>query len=404
MRATGNGVGALHLDVPEGWESVRLDDVAERATGHTPDKNVASYWDGGIKWVSLADSNKLNRPLISATDKEISDDGIRNSSARLLPGGTVVLLRDAGVGRSSILATDMAVSQHFVAWICGERISNRFLYYYLQSRKVYFERMAVGSTIVTIGMGLFRKLMVPLPPKVEQNKIAALLALWDRTIDLTDSLIIEKRLRCKWLMQQLLTGKRRLSGFAGKWREHKLGEFLAESREQGSDGATARKITIKLYTKGVLPKEEKTAGSKSTKYFVRSKGQFIYSKLDFLNGAFGIIPDNLDGYESTLDLPAFDVTAGLNVRWLLYFVSREEFYSQQLGLANGGRKARRVNPKAFLSCKVRMPEREEQDRIVAVLMLADRELDLLQAKADALSKQKKGLMQQLLTGKKRVKG
>lgn len=274
----------------------------------------------------------------------------------------------------------------------------------------YFRRHGLAPYLTRQGAGRYKlnkatleSLPILVPPVPEQIEIFRIIRGWDRAIDFTDRLIVEKRLCRKGLIQQLLTGKRRLPGFTGEWRMHKFGEFLTESRKQGSDGATARKLTIKLYAKGVLPKEEKTTGSESTQYFVRRKGQFIYSKLDFLNGAFGIVPDNLDGYESTLDLPAFDVMSGLNVRWLLYFVSREEFYSQQLGLANGGRKAQRVNPKAFLSCKVRMPEREEQDHIVAVLMLVDRELDLLQSKADALREQKKGLMQQLLTGKKRVK-
>lgn len=274
----------------------------------------------------------------------------------------------------------------------------------------YFRRQGLTPYLTRQGAGRYKLnkatlegLPMLIPPVQEQIEIFRIISEWDSAIDLTDRLITEKRVLRKGLIQQLLTGKRRLFGFTGKWRTCKFSEFLTESRRQGSDGATARKLTVKLYAKGVLPKEEKTTGSESTQYYVRRKGQFIYSKLDFLNGAFGIIPDNLDGYESTLDLPAFDVLSGLNIKWLLYFVSREEFYSQQLGLANGGRKARRVNPKAFLSCKANIPEREEQDSIVAVLAFADRELELLQAKAAALREQKIGLMQQLLTGKKRVK-
>ena len=114
--------------IPEEWECVLIEDIAQRATGHTPDKKKPAYWNGGIKWVSLADSNKLDKPLIKNTAKEISKLGIKNSSAKLLPKGTVILLRDAGVGRSTIIGEVMAVSQHFVAWICGENIFNLYLY------------------------------------------------------------------------------------------------------------------------------------------------------------------------------------------------------------------------------------------------------------------------------------
>lgn len=153
---------------------------------------------------------------------------------------------------------------------------------------------------------------------------------------------------------------------------------------------------------GLLPKMKKRSGSESTKYYRRSAGQFIYSKLDFLNGAFGIIPEELDGYESTLDLPAFDFLGNVNVEWFTYYVSREEFYSSNLGLANGGRKARRVNPNDLLRIKIPTPSLEEQQKIAAVLSTADQEITALQHKLEALKQEKKALMQQLLTGKRRV--
>lgn len=397
------GVGGLLPEIPQDWKFVKLDDVAERATGHTPDKTMPSYWGGGIKWVSLADSNKLDQQYIATTDKEISAEGIKKSSAKLLPSGTVVLLRDAAVGRSTILATEMAVSQHFVAWICGKRICNRYLYYHFQLRKPFFERMAVGSTIVTIGMELFRKLMVPLPSIGEQEHIAVALETWDRSIKLTECLIAAKQERRTWLMQQLLTGKRRLPGFDKPWKEVRIGDFLKESRIPGSHGKSAKKITVKLYGLGVLPKSDIREGSENTKYYTRKTGQFIYSKLDFLNGAFGIIPEELDGFESTLDLPCFDFRGNLEPKFLLNLVSRDAFYSRFLGSAMGGRKARRVNPSEFLAIQIRLPEFEEQKAIVRISDLADRELYLLRAQLDALREQKKGLMQQLLTGKIRVK-
>lgn len=171
----------------------------------------------------------------------------------------------------------------------------------------------------------------------------------------------------------------------------------------GSSGDTAKKLTVKLYGNGVVAKEEKRIGSESTKYYRRSAGQFIYSKLDFLNGAFGIIPNHLDGYESTLDLPAFDFLDGVCIQWFLYFVTRKEFYTANLGLANGGRKARRVNPSDLLKVRIPTPSPEEQQKIAAVLSAADQEIAALQKKLDALKQEKKALMQQLLTGKRRVK-
>lgn len=168
---------------PRVWKIGRLDDFARRGSGHTPNKNDASYWNGGIKWVSLADSSKLDRFLISETDKQISAEGVANSSAVLHPAGTVILSRDAGVGKSAILAENMAVSQHFMAWQAGPEIDGVFLYYWLQFMKRSFEGIAMGSTIQTIGLSYFRKLQAVVPPLAEQECIAVRMRQVDLAID-----------------------------------------------------------------------------------------------------------------------------------------------------------------------------------------------------------------------------
>jgi len=177
-------------ELPDGWRRARLDDVANRASGHTPDQGKPEYWNGGIKWVSLADSGQLDRGYIGATDKEVSALGVRHSSAVLLPAETVILSRDAGVGKSAILKEQMAVSQHFIAWDCGPKgqIEPWFLYNWLQVQKPFFERMAVGSTIKTIGLPLFKRLTIDLPPLPEQRKIAEILRTWDEAIEKLEAL------------------------------------------------------------------------------------------------------------------------------------------------------------------------------------------------------------------------
>jgi type I restriction enzyme S subunit len=200
-----------------------------------------------------------------------------------------------------------------------------------------------------------------------------------------------------------LTGKRRFPEFAEfPWEERLLGSFLSESRIPGTNGAEARKLSVRLYSHGVCVKQHTRPGSPATQYFRRRAGQFIYSKLDFLNGAFGIISDSLDGYESTLDLPAFDIDDTVDPRWLLYFISRDGFYRSQVGLANGGRKARRVNPEDFLNLCHRIPNKAEQSRIADALQTLDHEINLLRGQLSAVKEQKKGLMDELLTGQVRV--
>jgi len=199
--------------IPAEWEVGQLDSLATRGSGHTPNKRKATYWNGGIKWISLADSSKLDQVLITETDKEISALGLRYSSAVLHPKGTVILSRDAGVGKSAILGADMAVSQHFMAWRCKPaRLDNYYLYYWLQRDKPTFEGIASGSTIVTIGLQFFKEYVIAAPKAVaEQKQISNILSNAERALQRSYA-DLEKLTRLKTaLMQDLLTGKKRVT-------------------------------------------------------------------------------------------------------------------------------------------------------------------------------------------------
>jgi len=196
--------------IPVGWECKLLDSVTNRGSGHTPDKKKPEYWNGGIKWVSLTDSNKLDQLYINDTAKKISYLGIENSSAKIHPAGTVVMTRDAGVGKSAIIIDDMAVSQHFMAWVCNDKFDNHYLYYLLQLWKPQFEAIAMGSTIKTIGLPYFKKLYVPVPLFEEQKEIAKILSSIDKKITTTNQKLSTLNHTKKALMQDLLTGKKRV--------------------------------------------------------------------------------------------------------------------------------------------------------------------------------------------------
>ncbi|QXB54478.1 restriction endonuclease subunit S [Aeromonas sp. FDAARGOS 1415] len=210
--------------LPAGWKYDLLDKFSTRCSGHTPSKSFPEYWNGGIKWISLADSYRLDQGYVYQTDNEISEAGIANSSAELHPAETVVLSRDAGIGKSGVMAVPMAVSQHFIAWKCDNKeiLNSWFLYNWLQLNKAEFERQAVGSTIKTIGLPYFKKLKIAVPPYPEQNKIAHVLSTWDKAISTTEQLLANSQQQKTALMQQLLTGKKRLLDsngmrFSGEW-------------------------------------------------------------------------------------------------------------------------------------------------------------------------------------------
>ena len=166
-------------EVPAHWEVIRVKDVARLESGHTPSKQFPEYWeDCDIPWVSLNDSKQLAaNDYISETAVKINALGLANSSARMLPLGTVVFTRDATIGLSAITTVPMAVSQHLIAWCPSERILALFLLRVFNAMKDHLDSYTFGATIKTIGMGDVKTLVTPLPPLAEQEAIV-------RSIDL----------------------------------------------------------------------------------------------------------------------------------------------------------------------------------------------------------------------------
>ena len=185
----------------------------------------------------------------------------------------------------------------------------------------------------------------------------------------------------------------RFAGFTDPWEQRKVRDFLSESRVKGNTGLNSRKLTVKLWGKGVIEKND-FGGSEHTQYFIRHKGQFIYSKLDFLNSAFGVIPEKLDGYESTADLPAFDLVE-MNPHFMFFTAVQEGFYLKHGSAADGSRKAKRIHVNTFLEMPIMVPTVAEQDLIVEYLQSLDCLITLHQRKLELLRKIKKSMLDKM---------
>lgn len=166
-------------EIPSHWEVKRLTSVARLATGHTPSRKKEQYWQNcTIPWVSLADVWALRSEsidFVETTKEMVSEVGIQNSAACLLPAGTVILSRTASVGFSGILAVSMATTQDFVNWICGPRLLPQYLLFCFRAMRDEFRRITGGSTHQTIYWPDVERLTIPLPPLEEQEAIVAFL-------------------------------------------------------------------------------------------------------------------------------------------------------------------------------------------------------------------------------------
>lgn len=164
-------------DIPGHWSAPFIRFVARLESGHTPSRQHPEYWENcAIPWFSLADVWQVRdgqTEVVTTTSEMISELGMRNSAARLLPAGTVMLSRTASVGFSAIMGVPMATTQDFANWVCGPRILPEYLLYVFRSMRDEFERLKFGSTHATIYMPDIAKLSTPLPSLEEQREIVA---------------------------------------------------------------------------------------------------------------------------------------------------------------------------------------------------------------------------------------
>ncbi|MDK2759878.1 MAG: restriction endonuclease subunit S [Sphingopyxis sp.] len=198
------------VQIPTDWKLVRLTSVAKLESGHTPDRKRPDYWDGDIPWLSLGDTNGLGGLTVGETAECVTQLGINNSSARVLPVDTVVFSRTATVGKSTRLAVPMATSQDFANWVCGTKLSPRYLVQVFRHMSREWDRLQEGSTHQTIYMPVFKKLQILLPPMVEQEKIADAGEAFDLRIEAEQRKLDELTNVRAALAQELLSGRLRL--------------------------------------------------------------------------------------------------------------------------------------------------------------------------------------------------
>lgn len=387
--------------IPEEWAIVRLGEIGKIVSGLTYDPKDVS--PTGV--LVLRSSNIQNKRLefvdnvfvdVKAGDfNPVKIDDIlicvRNGSKNL-------------IGKNAII-TEEAKGMAFGAFMAVFRSPENQFIHHVFDTDIYFREIHqnLGATINSINGSDLKLLKVPFPPKQERKMITSILSTWDQAITKTQQLIEQLKRRNKGLMGELLTGKRRLAQYTDKWQIVKIGDIITESRIPSVSNNPNKRITVRLNLKGVEKRSVRgTEAEDATYYFVRSQGQFIYGKQNLHKGAFGLIPEVLDQYESSQDIPAFDFSAGFDPNFFLYFLGQEQVYSSLEKYATGTG-SKRIHPENLFRVQFRYPSFKEQKSIANILAKMSQELTLYENILFALHKQKKGMMQKLLTGNVRVK-
>lgn len=251
------------------------------------------------------------------------------------------------------------------------------------------KRIAQGTKVYSISFNLIDNIKILLPPLKEQQKIAEILGTWDKAIEKQTQLIRKLELRKKGLMQQLLTGKKRLPGFSGEWRKVKLEEIASLYQPQTIQSEDLLSTGFPVYGANGLIGYYKKFNHELPQVVITCRGSSC--------GTVNYTPEKcwITGNAMVLNV---DNNQNINKTFFYYLISNSSFAH----LISGSGQPQIVR-QPLLKFELLIPTFKEQTAIAQVLTTADREIELAQQKFELLRQQKRGLMQQLLTGKKRVK-
>ena len=386
-------------ELPNNWEIKKFGDVAKITCGvaATPEYVDASI---GIPFFSARNvqNGRLDLNYFQYISVELHKKLTKNTKPER---GDILLTRvGAGIGEAAVVNIDFEFSVYVSLTLikCSKKIESEFIKLLLNTN--YYRYLATrdqfaGGGVQNLNVQMVKDYPIPVPPLLEQKKIAQILSTWDQAISATEKLIENSQQQKKALMQQLLTGKKRLLDengvkFSDEWQRIELGLLLD-------------------YQQPTPYLVESTAYSDSYETPVLTAGKTFI--LGYTNESSGIYQDQLpviifDDFTTDskyVNFPFKAKSSAMKILTAKKGVSIKFVFEamQMLQFTVGGHQRHWIS--IFSNLVIPLPNIKEQQQIAEVLSLADQEIETLQKKLDCLKQEKKALMQQLLTGKKRVK-
>lgn len=406
--------------VPKEWKVKTIADIAIVSSGGTPSRKEPSYWNGDIPWVTTAE---VQFKTILDSAEKITKDGLSNSSAKLFPINTILMaMYGQGKTRGQVakLGIEASTNQACAAIVLSSDYCVDYYYQFLMSQYENIRDMSNSGSQENLSGSIVKSISVPVPPYFEQQKIAQILSTWDQAITATEQLLANSQQQKKALMQQLLTGKKRLLDnngvvFSGEWGKYCLEELgntftglAGKSKEDFGKGKpyipymnifkNCRIDIDNLDFVHISLDENQNSVQYGDIFFTTSSetpdevgmSSVLLDEIEevYLNSfCFGY---RLNNFTHLLPEFACHILRGSEVR-------------KQISVLGQGATRYNLSKKQLMKLELILPTINEQRKIATVLSTADQEIEALQKKLACLKQEKKALMQQLLTGKRRVK-
>jgi len=386
--------------IPEEWKVKRLGDVAQSFSGGTPKAGNAKYYDGNIPFIRSGEIHQKDTTLF------LSELGLISSSAKMVQKGDLLMaLYGANSGDTAVSQINGAINQAILC-IRPHNLLVSFLCSFLRLKKdIYIAKYLQGGQGNLSGE-IVNNYMIPIPPIEEQHKITEVLDTWDKAIEKQTQLIEKLELRKKGLMQQLLTGKKRLPGFGREWKNIAIKDFAIEVSLKNNRNENWEVLSCTKYD-GLVPSLQyfgRQVFSKDiTQYKIVPQYCFAYATNHIEEGSIGY----QSIYKNSLISPMYTVfktDSNMIDDIFLYKLlkSHRAIYLYNVMMEGSIDRRGGLRWDNFSTIKFLLPDIKEQSAIADILVSCDNEILLAKQKLNKFRQQKKGLMQVLLTGKKRV--
>ena len=394
--------------IPEGWKQVKIGEIGKVVTGSTPSTKQPEFYDGDIPFVAPGDLG-FSKYVIDA-EKTLTEAGRKVS--RLIPAGaTLFTCIGSTIGKIGIAGMPLTTNQQINAVIPDNGHNNEFIYYQLARVASRIARLAGTQAVPIVSKKQFAAEKILVAPSSEQKRIREVLETWDRAIETVEALIANARAQKQALMQQLLPQgttppRKRLPGFSGEWRKLHIGDVTKEISERAGEETTFPVLSCSKYdgmVESLTYFKKKVYSDNTSNYKVMRRGTFGFPSNHIEEGSIGY----QDLFDAGIVSPIYRVFAA-NAQvddGFLYKLLKTDRYRQIFAAATNASVDRRgsLRWKEFSRIKLPLPPLDEQEAIdEAVNSVAATEA-AYKTQLAALRREKAALMQQLLTGKRRVK-
>lgn len=377
----------------EEWVTKSINDLAVVIGGGTPDTTVKSYWDGEIQWFTPSEIGK--NKYVDSSLRTITEVGLNNSSAKLLPPNTILLSSRATIGECSLSLRECATNQGFQCLV-SKKCNVDFLYYLIQTKKKDLIRKSCGSTFLEISANEVRKIQVSVPSDVEQQKIAELLSLIDERIA-TQNKIIEK---LQSLIKGIVVSHYSTTAHIIKVRIRELGEAystMVMSKEQLTNDGNLCVFYGELFTLyGCVIDEVKSRTSLEKVSSTLSHGRdLLFPASTTVDAVSLIAPSALMQKDIILggDMFGIKVSEAYNPIYLSYYFNY--IANKRLAKYAKGTTIIHLHYNEIANVAIELPNIEEQDKIVSTILEYSAKLSIEETILEKLFDLKQYLLKQL---------